>query len=63
MVHSKINTIQNVTLGLRLEHILWDDLSNRKSTQELEIIMSGNLNSSGSLKTVARELAKYRLDL
>jgi len=43
MLHSKINMLQNVMLGLRLEHILWDDLSNRKRTQELEVIMSGNL--------------------
>jgi hypothetical protein len=49
------NMLQKVTLGLRFEHILWDDLHNRKRTQKLEIIISGNLNSSGSLKTVARE--------
>jgi len=52
--------LQNVTLGLRLEHILWDDLSNRKRTQELQVIMTGNINSSGSLKTGARESARYR---
>jgi len=38
--------LQNVALGLRLEHILWDDLSNRKRTQELQAIVSGNVNSS-----------------
>jgi hypothetical protein len=59
MLRSKINMLQNVTMRLRLEHILWDDLSNRK---ELEIIMSGNLNSSGSLNIGARESEKYRLD-
>ena len=62
MLLSQIKMLQAVTLGLRLEHILWDDLSNRKRTQDLEIKMSGNLNSSGSLKTDARGSSKYRLD-
>jgi hypothetical protein len=62
MLLSQIKILQAVTLGLWLEHILWDDLSNRKRTKKLEIKMSGNLNSSGSLKTDARGSSKYRLD-
>jgi hypothetical protein len=54
--------LQNVTRSLRLGQILWDDLSNTKWTRSGTYNVK-NLNISGSLNTVARELAKYSSDL
>jgi hypothetical protein len=55
--------LQNVSQGLRLGWIIWNDQSNRKRTLDLEHGISEVSYRLGSLKTVSRELAKYKLDL
>jgi hypothetical protein len=58
----KTNMLQNVTQGLGVVRILWNDLGNGKDMRFITWNVK-SLYSAGSLKTVSSELAKCNVDL